>query len=125
MLKLPVLRTSKRDWEYRERSSTQQHTYPGINCYQESPSDNSPSNSLPTPPPPPLVAPPPPPPPPRRPRRNVTFAESPPKSPKRKSPKFIFQRKLSSIAALDVAVPWTPASPRHWSGLNDKPEYIT
>ncbi|KZC05526.1 Glutamate receptor 1 [Dufourea novaeangliae] len=59
-----------------------------------------------------------------RPRRSVTFAESPPKSPKRIrfSP---FQRRPSNMM-LDIAVPWTPASPRVWTGRigDDKPEYV-
>ncbi|KOC67420.1 Glutamate receptor 1 [Habropoda laboriosa] len=72
------------------------------------------------------LPPPPPPPPPRRPpRRSVTFAESPPKSPKKT--RFSPFLRRPSITMLDIAVPWTPASPRVWAGrLGDyKPEYIT
>ncbi|KAK1121188.1 hypothetical protein K0M31_010495 [Melipona bicolor] len=125
-----VLRSGKRDWQYRGRPGTQQYAYPGVNYLDESPGE-SPAISLPTPPPPPLMAalpppPPPPQPPPRRPpRRSVTFAESPPKSPK-KSRFSPFVRR-PSITMLDIAVPWTPASPRVWSGRpgDYKPEYIT
>ena len=124
----PVLRSGKRDWQYRGRPGTQQYAYPSVNVYLDESPGESPAISLPTPPPPPLMAalPPPPPPPPRRPpRRSVTFAESPPKSP-RKSRFSPFVRR-PSITMLDIAVPWTPASPRVWSGRpgDYKPEYIT
>lgn len=127
-----VLRSGKRDWQHRGRPGAQQYAYPGVNYLEthsmESPGE-SPAISLPTPPPPPLMAslpPPPPPPPPRRPqRRSVTFAESPPKSPKKS--RFSPFIRRPSITMLDVAVPWTPASPRVWSGRpgDYKPEYIT
>ncbi|KAK2576164.1 hypothetical protein KPH14_007490 [Odynerus spinipes] len=125
-----VLRPSNREWEYRGRPGAQQYAYPGVS-YSDSSAGESPAISLPTPPPPPLMAPPasppPPPPPPRRPpRRSVTFADSPPKSPR--SPKKVFSRfprRTSSVATLDVAVPWTPVSPRHWTMRDGKPEYVT
>lgn len=116
-----VLRPSKRDWDYRGRPGAQQYAYSGVS-YSDSSAGESPAISLPTPPPPPLMAPPPPPP--RRPpRRSVTFADSPLKSPKKVFSRF--PRRTSSVATLDVAVPWTPVSPRHWTMRDGKPEYVT
>ncbi|KAK0087575.1 hypothetical protein PV325_000701 [Microctonus aethiopoides] len=123
-----ILRPGERDWECRRRSSAQQYAHSGISPWymaSDETSDPSPSISLPTPPPPPKAVPPPPPPPPRPPRRSVTFAESPPKtslSPKSPKSPWVLNRK-SSIKTLNVAVPWTPATPSHWD--NRKAEYIT
>ncbi|CAG5081550.1 Protein of unknown function [Cotesia congregata] len=131
--KILVLRPGERDWEYRGRPGTQQYSHTSVSPWYTAPagssdetSDPSPSISLPTPPPPPkAVVPPPPPPPPRPTRRSVTFAESPSKSPRSpKSPKspWVFRRR-STIKSLNVAVPWTPATPSHWD--NRKAEYVT
>ena len=116
-IEISVLRTGQRDWQCRGRPSAQQYTHAGLSNQEDSPSGESPAISLPTPPPPPLTAPPPPPPPRRSLRRNVTFAESPPKSPKPRNQKL-------NVATLDVAIPWTPASPGHWIRYASRPEYI-
>uniref|UniRef100_A0A6V7HYY3 Uncharacterized protein n=1 Tax=Bracon brevicornis TaxID=1563983 RepID=A0A6V7HYY3_9HYME len=124
-----VLRAGERDWECRGGSGAQQYPHTSVSPWymasEDETPDPSPSISLPTPPPPPKNVPPPPPPPPRPPRRSVTFAESPPKMPKSpKSPQspWVLQRN-SNIATLNVAVPWTPATPSHWD--NRKAEYVT
>ena len=127
-----VLRAGERDWQCRGRPSPQQYSHAGVNPWlwagQDETPGASPSISLPTPPPPPKSAPPPPPP--RPARRSVTFADSPLRTPPRQQqqPQAMLQqrRRSSTIAAfatLDVAVPWTPATPGHWA--NRKAEYIT
>lgn len=124
LLSIAVLRSGERDWQCRGRPSPQQYSHSSVNPWlwagQDETPGASPSFSLPTPPPPPKSAPPPPPP--RPPRRSVTFADSPLKTPPRHQQQR--RRSSSTIATLDVAVPWTPPTPGHWPNRT-KAEYIT